>query len=137
MNWPTALSLALSAIAIAVTISLAVVTARRQRRVSEAARRSRITELLVDAMERAVRVSARPALFRVWRDPTMEAALLVPRLLKQLGHEDQAVERWALQQVVLQLREPKRKVALELQVDLTMKLLEWERGVWSGSKTIG
>jgi transcriptional regulator of met regulon len=128
VNWSTALSLALSATAIAVTISLAVVTAGRQRRASEAARRSRITELLVEAVERAFRLNARPALLRVWRDPATEAALLVPRLLKQLGHEDKAVERWALQQVALQLREPQRKVALQLQVDLTMKLLEWERG---------
>lgn len=122
------LSLLVSAIAIAVTVALAIRTGRAQRRASEALRRSRVTDLLVSAMERSIRRESRPAFARLWVDPSAEALLLAPRLLKQLGGRDKAVERWAFQQVSRQLQEPKRKKALELQVDLTMKLLEWERG---------
>lgn len=122
------LSLLLSAVALTVTVALAIQTGRAQRRASEAIRRSRVTELLVSVMERSIRRESRPALARLWVNPSTEALLLAPRLLKQLGGRDKAVEHWALQQVARQLQEPRRKKALELQVDLTMKLLEWERG---------
>jgi hypothetical protein len=123
----TAVSAAISASAVVVTLILFMLQSRR--RTVEARRQIRHDAIsrVLSAMELTVRRQRIPLLS--WMgSPELDYALVLPRLLHELDHKDEAVGQWVLRQTQSMMSAPSDRTSQAIGVATSLKLVEWDRG---------
>lgn len=90
--------------------------------------RRKLMVRVLDTLELATRSLVRPAFVQAWTNSDVEYAMLLPRLLLDLGKRDRVIAVWVLRQVQLMQLEPAHKKALAIRAEVTSKLLLWHLG---------
>lgn len=103
---------------------------RRAKEARQASRREAI-RLALDAMDGVARRAQRLVILRLWTQPELEFALVVPRLLHSLERNEIAVAKWALRQVSLMGAARSDQDVVRIGVAMTLTLTEWESGLKS------
>jgi len=103
---------------------------RRAKEARQASRREAI-RLALDAMDGVARRAQRLVILRLWTQPELEFALVVPRLLHSLERNEIAVAKWALGQVSLMGAARSDQEVVRIGVAMTLTLTEWESGLKS------
>ncbi|MCC6856077.1 MAG: hypothetical protein IT189_08460 [Microbacteriaceae bacterium] len=110
---------------------------RRAKEARQASRRDAI-RLALDAMDGVTRRAQRLVILRLWTQPELEFALVVPRLLVSLEPQEIAVAKWALRQVSLMGAARSDQEVVRIGVAMTLTLTEWESGLkptaWFGKE---
>ena len=83
---------------------------------------------VLDTLELATRSLVRPAFFQAWINSDVEYAMLLPRLLLDLGKRDRAIAAWVHRRVQVMQLQPSPKAALVIRADVAGRLLQWQQG---------
>ena len=119
------------AAAVAVTVTLVVFIVEIHRRAvqeRESIRRAAISRVL-DAMEASSRRNQGfLSSLRFWAHPDLEYALILPRLIHDLGPKDSLIVMWAAGQTQAMLGATSDKSAAKIGREMCLKIVEWGSG---------
>ncbi|MGJ8721080.1 MAG: hypothetical protein ACSHW9_04475 [Salinibacterium amurskyense] len=82
---------------------------------------------VLDTLDEAARLLIRPPVARLWSNSEVEYALLLPRLLLDLGPKNQVIAVWVHRQIQLMMLEPSGKKALRVKARVAEKLIQWQQ----------
>ena len=128
IDWGAVTGVAAS-LAVAVALGLFIIESRRSaREARERVRRDAISRVL-DSMETSIRrnrgiLSA----LRFWAHPDLEYALVIPRLVHNLGPRDSLIVMWAIGQNQAMLAATSDKLAAKIGREMCLKIVEWGQG---------
>lgn len=118
-----------AALAVAVTLVLFIIESRRRAvEGREKVRREAISRVL-GAMESSIRRNQGILnSLRFWAHPDLEYALVIPRLVHDLGPKDSLIVMWAIGQTQAMLLATSDKSAAKIGREMCLKIVEWGQG---------
>jgi hypothetical protein len=125
---PVAIGFATTGVTLLVSVVLFTVDRSLKIRADRREVRRQLMVRVLDTLELATRSLVRPAFVQAWTNSDVEYAMLLPRLLLDLGKRDRAIAAWVHRRVQLMQLEPSRKAALVIRADVAVKLLQWQQG---------
>lgn len=128
MNTALAIGFATTTATLLVTVMLFAVDRALIRRAERAERRRQLVERVLDTFDGSTRAVTRPAFGKAWTNPEIEYALLMPRLLLDLGPKDRVLAPWMQPQVQLMHLVVSRKEKTLLRAKVVDALLQWHLG---------
>lgn len=128
IDWAAVASV-VAALAVAVTLVLFIVeSSRRAVEDREKVRREAISGVL-RAMETSIRRNQGIlSSLRFWAHPDLEYALVIPRLVHDLGPKDSLIVMWAIGQTQAMLSATSDKSAAKIGREMCLKIVEWGQG---------
>lgn len=123
-----AVTVAVGVLAAAVALWVHHAAEKSRRRDAEVDQQRLMVTRMLDTIDRAIQTRITPAIFRPWRDPTVDLMLALPRLLLELPIEDLAVAQWAGAQVQRAAATIRRKQFIARISGIEARLISWHRG---------
>lgn len=120
---------ALAAVFVTLVIFLIQGSGAKKGRLANA-RHAAISEVL-STMEKSIRMQRRPFILRFWSKPELDYALTVPRLLHELGPDENAVASWISWQVQRMTIATSDSASVRIGIDMTARLVDWGKGTKS------
>ena len=134
VDWAVVASIAAAAAALVSAIGL-IITLRHFTKSNQIRRdedvawaRHEAVAKAIDVTESAAPRSQLPAALWRWSDPRLDYAFLSFRLAHALEGQEQVVSVWALRQTQLMQLAISRSASLKIGIELTAKLLAWDKG---------
>jgi hypothetical protein len=124
---PVAIGFATTGATVLLTVILFGLDRYLRRRASQQEVRRQLMMRVLDTFELATRSLVRPAFVQAWTNVDVEYAMLLPRLLLDLGKRDRVIAVWLQKQVQLMQLEPSHRRALAIRGDVAVKLLQWQQ----------
>lgn len=125
---PVAIGFATTGVTLLVSVGLFALDRTLKIRADRREVRRQLMVRVLDTLELATRSLVRPAFVQAWTNSDVEYALLLPRLLLDLGRRDRAIAAWVHSRVQLMQLQASPKSALAIRADVAGKLLEWQQG---------
>ncbi len=125
---PVAIGFATTGATLLITVILFAVDRILSRRDQRQEVRRQLMTRVLDTFELSTRSLVRPALVQLWTNSDLEYALLLPRLLLDLGDKDRVIAAWVQRQVQVMQLEPSKRKALAIRTSVGEKLLRWHHG---------